>query len=189
MDNKKEKLRGFLFGHTKASFQMPKIESELYHLLKKNIKFEKNQTIAGYHPARHEFDILNILKDLSNNHTIALPISDGKTGTLVFRKWNSFGELTANNSFGILEPSIDSEEVIPNIILVPCVGLTKHGHRIGYGYGHYERTINYLKSHEHDFLTIGIGYEHQLVSSIPYTGAEPLLDWVITNRQVFDCRN
>src|SRR3546814_16351107 len=46
----------------------------------------------------------------------------------------------------------------PDIVLVPTLGYTRQGDRIGYGKGYYDRTLAALKAQGHSFTTIGIAW-------------------------------
>ena len=67
--------------------------------------------------------------------------------------------------YGILEPQgpgISDAQIA--LILVPGLGFDHHGHRLGYGGGYYDR---YLSQHEHAHITVGVGFDWQLVDLIP----------------------
>jgi 5,10-methenyltetrahydrofolate synthetase len=38
-------------------------------------------------------------------------------------------------------PSSDGAVVVPDVVLVPCVGYTDEGHRLGYGGGYFDRWL------------------------------------------------
>jgi 5-formyltetrahydrofolate cyclo-ligase len=49
--------------------------------------------------------------------------------------------------------------VVPDILLVPCVGITRSGWRLGYGKGYYD---HYLAAHPH-ITAIGVAWSHALL--------------------------
>ena len=51
---------------------------------------------------------------------------------------------------GILEPSPAAAEIVPDIVLVPLAAFDRAGHRIGYGAGHYDRTLAHLRKVKRD---------------------------------------
>lgn len=190
MSIKQEKavLRKSLMGRDFGLVNMPAIEQDLYSLLSQNITFKRGQIVAGYYPTKNEFDIRHILKTLSPQHIIALPVTNGRDKPLSFRRWNMDKESLESNQFNIQEPKLTAEEVIPDIMIVPCVGLSRTGYRVGYGFGYYDRTINQLRNDGHNVLTIGVGYSHQLLPEMPVDKHDAQLDWVITNTKAFKCR-
>ncbi|MCD8286655.1 MAG: 5-formyltetrahydrofolate cyclo-ligase [Clostridia bacterium] len=67
-----------------------------------------------------------------------------------------YGALHAG-AYGILEPAGPAADIIPEVCIVPLLGINKGGYRIGYGKGYYDR---YLVSHK--CLAVGIGYAFQM---------------------------
>jgi 5-formyltetrahydrofolate cyclo-ligase len=75
------------------------------------------------------------------------------------------GEVLAPGSFGIPEPLAHWPRVTPTLLLVPLLAFDSRGHRLGYGGGYYDRTLEAL-----NVPAIGIAYDGQEVASLP---AEP----------------
>lgn len=48
----------------------------------------------------------------------------------------------------------DDEEVVPDVVLVPCVGFTAGGYRLGYGGGYFDR---WLAAHPH-VTAVGVAW-------------------------------
>ena len=56
-----------------------------------------------------------------------------------YRHWN--GKPPAErDACGI--PASDGSEVIPDVVLAPCVGYTPSGYRLGYGGGYFDRWLD-----------------------------------------------
>ena len=58
-----------------------------------------------------------------------------------YRAWD-LGEPTVRDECHIASAS--GPRVVPDVVLVPCVGFTRAGHRLGYGGGYFDR---WLASH------------------------------------------
>lgn len=111
-----------------------------------------NLCIALYMPHANEPDILALLVDLpkqfklngiNNQYSFALPVVIDTQAPLQFAKY-FIGDKLVNGAYKILIPST-IEWVIPNLILIPCVGYQKNidgGYRLGYGGGYYDRTLS-----------------------------------------------
>lgn len=99
------------------------------------------KSVGIYMPIRNEC-VLN----LEGNFKLCYPRVFGKT-----MKFYDDSEGFKKSGFGILEP-ISTIEIIPDIIIAPCVGYFNN-YRLGYGGGYYDR---YLEIHNID--TIGIAY-------------------------------
>lgn len=61
------------------------------------------------------------------------------------------------------QPSLNSPEVFPDLVLVPLVAIDSHGTRLGQGKGHYDRVLAGLR--EHGALLIGVGWAVQLLDA------------------------
>lgn len=156
-------------------------EENLFHNLIDNVDILKESVIAGYYQHANEIDVSNILSTFSSHHTICLPVIDHHS--LKFHVWDPNKEMITNH-FGIQEPNINyTEEVTPNIIIIPSVGLGLNGHRVGYGFGYYDRTILELREQNQEILTIGVGYDFQVVNEIPFNEKDVKLDWIITDKR------
>ena len=70
-----------------------------------------------------------------------------------------------NNKYGIPE-LINNDFVNPldlSLAVIPLVGVDASGYRLGYGGGYFDRIFNSDKK-EHAPITIGLGYEYQILS-------------------------
>jgi 5-formyltetrahydrofolate cyclo-ligase len=59
-----------------------------------------------------------------------------------------------------MEPTPDKELLVPDILFVPLLTFNQNCHRLGYGGGFYDRTINHIKKvYEKEILTIGVAFD------------------------------
>jgi len=143
-----------------------------------------NTLIGAYVALPGEADPHLLLKALSTRGcTFAFPRVHAKGEPLVFHHWKPGHELQ-KGSFGILEPSPDWPVAHPRILLVPLLAFDKHGHRLGYGGGFYDRTIAALKPAR----TIGIAYAGQEVEALPHEAHDIALDAVLTENGLYTTR-
>ncbi len=75
----------------------------------------------------------------------------GREPGMTYRLWDG-SEPTTRDECGIACP--DSRPADPDVILVPCVGFTREGFRLGYGAGYFDR---YLAAHP-DVTAVGIAW-------------------------------
>jgi 5-formyltetrahydrofolate cyclo-ligase len=68
----------------------------------------------------------------------ALPYARRVPRALEFRRWDG-GTPRVADECGIA--SSDGAPVEPDVVVVPCVGFTASGHRLGYGGGYYDRWL------------------------------------------------
>jgi 5,10-methenyltetrahydrofolate synthetase len=114
--------------------------------------------------------------------TVSLPVVAGPASPLVFRRWTPDTPMRPG-AYGIQEP--DGPEVpAPDVVLVPTLGFTREGDRLGYGGGYYDRTLAALKASGHAFTTLGIAWACGDLSDEAYTPAahDVRLDAILTDK-------
>jgi 5-formyltetrahydrofolate cyclo-ligase len=102
------------------------------------------------------------------------------------RAWE-FGAALDTGVWGIRQPKADAPEVDPDILIVPLAAFDRTGHRIGYGAGYYDMTINRLRGLK-PVVAIGIAFAVQEIPRVPATERDEQLDLVLTEREIIDCR-
>jgi 5-formyltetrahydrofolate cyclo-ligase len=143
--------------------------------------------LSGFAPMKSEINPLPLLRKLADvGARLALPVVAGKGKPLIMRAW-AFGEPLAAGVWGIREPKPEAAEVLPDILLVPLLAFERRGHRIGYGAGYYDMTIAALRAQK-KITAIGIAFALQEVPAVPNTPRDARLDYVLTEREVIDCR-
>lgn len=67
------------------------------------------------------------------------------------------------------------------MIIVPGLGFTTDGKRLGRGKGYYDQClIEYNKIYPHnDLKTIGLAFSHQICDDIPTSQHDSLIDFVL----------
>ncbi|MEE8222875.1 MAG: 5-formyltetrahydrofolate cyclo-ligase [Alphaproteobacteria bacterium] len=135
--------------------------------------------MAGYWPTAEEADIRPLMTALhQRGHRLALPRVVARGAPLRFLRWHP-GDRLETGFGGILEPAAGTEEIHPEVLLVPLLGFDGTGLRLGYGGGFYDRTLAALRK-ARDVEAIGIAYSEQEVDSLPAGGHDERLDWVVT---------
>jgi 5-formyltetrahydrofolate cyclo-ligase len=143
--------------------------------------------VSGFVPMRSEINPMALLKRLAaEGAKLALPVVAGRGKPLIVRAW-SFGEQLDSGVWGIRQPKADAPEVDPDILIVPLLAFDRTGHRIGYGAGYYDMTINRLRKIK-PVIAIGIAFAMQEIPRVPATERDARLDLVLTEREIIDCR-
>ena len=160
--------------HEQWSFGICEVLVKLFY--SQNLTGKK---IALYNAIRSEADITPVLHALdTEGGCVALPVVDSSRQGLGFYRFHSQLDLE-EGAFGVLEPE-KIEEVVPQIIIVPLVAFDKTGHRLGYGKGYYDATLNAQRAANPSMLAIGVGFALQEVESIPVGELDAKLDAIIT---------
>jgi 5,10-methenyltetrahydrofolate synthetase len=116
--------------------------------------------------------------------SVSLPVVTGPDKPLEFRLWTPDTDMKAG-AFGIDEP-LGEPAPAPDVVLVPALGFTRAGDRLGYGKGYYDRTLAALRAQGHSFTTLGIAWacgdmDHLGLSHVPQPHDIPL-DAILTDK-------
>jgi 5-formyltetrahydrofolate cyclo-ligase len=144
--------------------------------------------VSGYSPIRNEIDPVPLMRKLaSQGARLALPAVMARGKSLAFRAWSPDDRLMLG-ALGIPEPSPAAAEVIPDFMLVPLAAFDRQGHRIGYGAGHYDFTLAHLRKAK-VITAIGTAFSVQEIKAVPALPHDVALDYVLTEKKVFDFRS
>jgi len=144
--------------------------------------------VSGYSPIRSEIDPAPLRRKLAEQGVkLALPAVLARGKSLAFRAWSPDDRLMLG-PLGILEPSPAAAEAVPDIMLVPLAAFDPLGHRIGYGAGHYDYTLAHLRKMK-AITAVGIGFAAQQIKAVPALPHDVALDYVLTEKKVFDFRS
>ncbi len=115
------------------------------------------EIVAGFWPLESEPDLRPVYEHLhTQGLTVALPVVVKKQSPLEFHAWHPTDTLKPG-AFGVLEP-VRREKLMPDVMLIPTLGFTNQGARLGYGGGYYDRTLANLTEAGKDFLALGIAW-------------------------------
>jgi 5-formyltetrahydrofolate cyclo-ligase len=151
------------------------------------VELPRGVIIAGYSPINSEIDPFPLMRALAaRGAVLALPVVIARDHALIFRKWEPEGGLV-RGAYGIFQPSSDAEEVDPDIVLVPLAAFDRVGHRIGYGGGYYDRTLQNLRAVKR-ITVVGLAFAVQEIDLVPRLAHDEQLDCVLTERELIDLR-
>jgi 5-formyltetrahydrofolate cyclo-ligase len=143
--------------------------------------------VSGFSPMKSEINPIPLMRKLSDaGAQLALPVIVGRGKPLIMRAW-TFGDPFKAGQWGIREPVAEAPEVAPDVLIVPLAAFDRHGHRIGFGAGYYDMTINALRAKK-KVTAIGIAFAAQEIPRVPATERDARLDLVLTEREVIDFR-
>jgi len=158
-------------------------------ILEKNIVdfkiFEKCKIIASFISTQSEIST-TFLNDfiLNNNKTLCLPVIDQNLNRLIFREYDAETKLIPGK-FGIMEPIKSNKELMPQIILTPCLAFDSMGFRLGYGGGYYDKTFLYLKNRKHKFISIAVAFDEQKASEVVHDIFDQKINYILTEKKLY----
>ena len=141
--------------------------------LRKIGPYRDARRVGAYHPIGSEIDTRGIMQELlSSGREVCLPAVAG--GGLEFRRVSGPADLE-EGALGIMEPRGSCAACAGlDAVLVPAVGVSAGGARLGYGRGHYDRYRAGSGA-----ARIALALEKQ-VCRIPEEPHDAPMDWVVT---------
>lgn len=135
-------------------------------------------------PYRNEYDARHLLAQLRRQGAItALPVVLAPKAPLQFREWHP-GVTMRKGVLGIPFP-VGTAAVQPDTFLIPVVAFDGGGYRLGYGGAYFDRTLAGL---DRPARKIGLGYEILFVETIHPQPHDVPMDYVVTERGVYERR-
>ncbi len=146
------------------------------------------QTIFGaYYPIGAEVNCRPLMDTLhAMGHTIALPIVVEKEEPLIYRMYKS-GDQLEKGPFGTPEPVDFMPELVPDVMILPVMGFSAKGYRLGYGTGFFDRTVKKFRM-EKPIKVIAVAYSGQEIEDFPVEQHDARCDMVITELGVTKAR-
>jgi 5-formyltetrahydrofolate cyclo-ligase len=126
------------------------------------------ELLGVYWPLGSEFNARALWARGANHPTLplqlALPFAHRTPASMHYRAWNSAHTPSLRDDCNV--PSTEGPLVVPDVVLVPCLGFTRAGWRLGYGGGYFDRWLA-----QHPGVTaVGVAWS---VSELPENAFEP----------------
>jgi 5-formyltetrahydrofolate cyclo-ligase len=141
------------------------------------------KVVAGYRPIQDEIDPGPLMQRLAaGGATLALPVTPpkGSNAPLGYHRWSN-GEALHLSAFKVQEPDASAPRVVPDLVITPLVAFDRAGARLGYGQGHFDRTLQALRR-DHAVFVLGLAYAGQEVPRLPVEPHDERFDAVLTER-------
>ena len=136
-------------------------------------------SVLLYVPQAGEPDVWPLVAEaLSLGKTVALPHYSAAEGRYMARRVVAPEREMAPGQFGILEPAPTCPVVELNkldLLLVPGIGFTLNGRRLGRGKGYYDRLLA-----EASGIKCGVAFDWQVLIEIPIEAHDILLTCILT---------
>ena len=140
-------------------------------------EFKQANVVLAFWSLPDELPTHDFVIKWSSSKKIVLPVFVGND--LVLRLFESTEQMEQSKHFGIMEPKtgkiVDPKEI--DFAIIPGVAFDKKGNRLGRGKGFYDRLMPQFR----EITRVGVGYEFQLVESVPVTQFDLPVDMVICN--------
>jgi 5,10-methenyltetrahydrofolate synthetase len=139
--------------------------------------------VGFYWPLDGEFDARGALADwlaADASRMACLPVITARGAPLEFHVWSPQMPMRIGEH-RIQEPA-SGQIVMPDLVLVPCVGFDDKAYRLGYGGGYYDRTLAQWRAAGAALPhAIGIAYEACRIGDLQREAHDIPLDTIITD--------
>ncbi|MFG1399640.1 5-formyltetrahydrofolate cyclo-ligase [Roseixanthobacter pseudopolyaromaticivorans] len=147
----------------------------------------QGRVVSLFAPFRDEIDTAPLAALLWDAGAIvALPVVLSRDEPLLFRRWQAGDALDLVGAYRIPTPAPDAPEVVPQDLIVPLAAFDARGFRIGYGAGHYDRTLAGLRAGG-PVRAFGYAFSCQEVREVPEEPHDERVDGMITEAGLFLC--
>ena len=145
--------------------------------------YKKSKTIMFFVSFNSEVNTHDMIKESLKNKTVIVPkVAHHEIEPSVIIDFDNL----IPGKFGVLEPIEAMKIAYKNIglVLVPGIVFDKEGHRIGYGFGYYDKFLKKVPK----AIKIGLAFDFQVVDKIPREIHDVPVDMVVTEKGVLECR-
>ena len=145
--------------------------------------YKKAKIIMFFVSFNSEVSTHDMIKEALNNKTVIVPKVVGheiEPSVII-----DFDNLVTGK-FGILEPIELMKIAYKNIdlVLVPGIAFDGHGHRIGYGFGYYDKFLKKVPK----AVKIGLAFDFQIVDKLPVEPHDVAVDLIVTENKIIECK-
>ena len=139
----KQTLRKFA-KEKRKSLDIETISSRIIKKLVQTEVYKSSSNIMIYYPLEREINLLSLLNDSSKQFYLPRIKGEGLECCTY-----SLGDELSTSSFKTKEPVCTAcKDLDIDIIIVPALACDKHGYRLGYGGGFYDRFLNGTKAYK-----------------------------------------
>lgn len=181
----KSLLRKHLLGVRSTLPQRADLDAALARRLADELIRRAPRCVGFYWPIQGEFDALAVVTGwlaaatASSPRMAALPVVQAPAAPLDFHRWTPTTPMVEGR-YRIPIPD-GTDAVTPDLLLVPCVGFTRDGLRLGYGGGFYDRTLQAMHPTPQ---TLGIAFDALEIASLSAEAHDVALDAIVTESDI-----
>lgn len=148
---------------------------DAFHLQPKTV-------VSAYWSMDTELPTLPLMQALHEQECVCcLPITQPNRGPLSFAEWHPGSKMEPG--YHSIPIPAEGALVEPDILVIPLLAFTRDGHRLGFGKGHYDYTLEALRKKK-DVFAVGYAYAQQEVDRLPQDQYDQPLDCIVTDQEV-----
>ncbi|SAK72713.1 5-formyltetrahydrofolate cyclo-ligase [Caballeronia ptereochthonis] len=184
----KSALRATLLERREAQSEQPGQAAKNEALAKRlqEVLARHSATCIGFcWPVAGEFDARDAMAHwlaAGTTREAALPVVVKPHAPMVFHAWRADAPMKEGR-YRIPVPA-EERVVVPDLLLIPCVGFDADRYRLGYGGGYFDRTLAAWPDAKRP-VTIGIAYESGKCGALPREAHDMPLDAIVTEAATY----
>ena len=180
ISEKKKELRRH-YSSRRNALDVTKLRSASHKICDQLLRLIRDMhadTVLLFYPVKNEPDLRELVSILNRDGICtAFPISVTDPVSLDFRLVTDVDDMESG-TYGIREPSRCAS--VPKIssstvCVVPALAFDRHGFRLGYGKGFYDRFLA-----DFDGVSVGVTYDGFIADELPCDGYDLCVDMIIT---------
>ena len=118
---------------------------------------------------------------LKNGKRVAVPVVERRAKRLWLSEVRDPATELAPGAFNVLEPIPSARRPVRerdvDLVVVPGLAFDRRGHRLGHGYGYFDRFLARLPK---ETPTVGLAFRFQLLDRLPTTAHDHAIQTVLT---------
>ena len=151
--------------------------------------FRKSKAIFFFLSLPEEVQTEDMIREAFRlNKEVFVPLVDKEEGRLQVVRIPHLEIEFVRGEYGVQEPASQWREISSperlDLIVAPGLAFDTSGGRIGYGGGYYDRLLRQVPA---EAVQIGVGFDFQVLDSIPRMGFDVPVQFVITETQSLRC--
>lgn len=140
--------------------------------------------LGFYWPFGTEIDLMPFIRLMQNRDDPALCLPVARKGeAMAFYRWTPETPMQSGD-YAMMEPAIQANPLIPDMLLLPLLLCDRDGARLGYGEGHYDRAIAQMQAKP---KLVGVCFDEQVYEgALPVEAHDVKLDVIITPKRIIE---
>lgn len=183
LEDQKKQARAAAFARRKEAFAAASVAQSAH--LSSVLAGYRGVPTAGFMPINTEIDPRPAMAEAAAHGPVGIPVITGAGQPLKFARWDPDMPLV-EGAFKAMIPA-NPEWMVPEIVVVPLVAFDRHGGRLGYGGGFYDRTLEGLRDRG-PCLAVGFAFAAQEAAGLPLEPTDQPLDMIVTEGGVIACQ-
>lgn len=151
-------------------------------------EYNSSKVILVYSGKETEVQTEKLIRHALKDKRVILPITNVKKRILEISEIKNYDLELERAVFNILEPKKEyyrrvNVDII-DLVVVPGVCFDNRGHRLGYGFGYYDKLLTIVNR---PIPFIGLAFEFQLVENLPNSHHDVPVHIIVTEEKVIKC--